>query len=517
MNSQLSAELKTDESLELDALLGRVEQAATHYDVLGVAREAKVEQVKRAYRDAAALIQSASRLSHRDVLEKLDLSFDKVSQAFSVLANTARRAQYDQFLSQKAGRPSPLEMKDLDQEAESAPKGLALYKGFTEDMDEDNRRRNERIKLAIPARATGFDRKSGRWIEETETHDVSNTGLTLKLHRRVRHGAVIHLCLPMPMHLRSGKQKSPDYTVYGLVRRVEPAKKGSRIVALEFIGENPPRGYLEKPWALFRSAQWGGAERRRTRREQRRDAVWLEYFSESMQCIRQEAALTEDVSSSGMRVFVKAAPIEFELVRVSYPNKDFESFAVMVNRFVGQDKLERLCLRFVDLLDPFVVEHKPEHHYEPVAEIIAEPDFVAEPLQTTEPAVEPVARIRKILVADDDPPLRKVMGKILTQAGYDVILAEDGKMAVEKAAAEKPDLVITDGLMPKLHGFLVCKAVKEMDPPPKVILVTAVYTKMNYKWEVRDKYGADALITKPFEVADLLACIKKQLADSPRA
>ncbi|HKY04588.1 MAG TPA: response regulator, partial [Blastocatellia bacterium] len=378
------------------------------------------------------------------------------------------------------------------------------------------------------------DRKSGRYIEETETHDISNTGLTLRLRRRVRHGAVLHLCLPMPMHLRNGKQKSPDYSVYGLVRRVEPAKKGSRIVALEFIGENPPRGYLEKPWALFRSAQWGGVERRRTKREQRRDAVWLEYFSESMQCIRQEAAMTEDVSSSGMRVFVKAAPIEFEIVRVSYPNKDFETFAVLVNRFVGQDKIERLCLRFVDLLDPIVVDHKPEQQNqarpaEPVAEVMAE--IVAEPLyegapaaepvaepvteSVTEPTAEPVARTRKILVADDDMPLRKVMGKILTQAGYDVILAEDGKAAVEKAATEKPDLVITDGLMPKLHGFLVCKAVKEMDPPPKVILVTAVYTKMNYKWEVKDKYGADALITKPFEVADLLACIQKQLADSP--
>ncbi|HKY04739.1 MAG TPA: hypothetical protein VJQ56_07615, partial [Blastocatellia bacterium] len=66
MNSELSTEIMTDESLELTALLGRVEQAATHYDVLGLAHEAKVEQVKRAYRDAAALIQSASRFSHRD-------------------------------------------------------------------------------------------------------------------------------------------------------------------------------------------------------------------------------------------------------------------------------------------------------------------------------------------------------------------------------------------------------------------------------------------------------------------
>jgi DNA-binding response OmpR family regulator len=69
--------------------------------------------------------------------------------------------------------------------------------------------------------------------------------------------------------------------------------------------------------------------------------------------------------------------------------------------------------------------------------------------------------------------------------------------------------------MPKMHGFLVCKAVKELQPPPKVILLTAVYTKMHYKWEAKNKYGADDLITKPFEVAALLNCIERHLAVSP--
>src|SRR5689334_20857014 len=118
---------------------------------------------------------------------------------------------------------------------------------------------------------------------------------------------------------------------------------------------------------------------------------------------------------------------------------------------------------------------------------------------------------KRILVADDDPPLRRVLGKILTSAGYDVVLVEDGKAAVEKAAEIKPDLVITDGLMPKMHGFLVCKALKEMQPAPKVIMLTAVYTKLNYRFEARDRYGADDLLTKPFEVSNLLKCIERHL------
>jgi DNA-binding response OmpR family regulator len=97
------------------------------------------------------------------------------------------------------------------------------------------------------------------------------------------------------------------------------------------------------------------------------------------------------------------------------------------------------------------------------------------------------------------------------------VLAEDGKAAVEKASSEKPDLVITDGLMPKMHGFLACKAIKEMASPPKVIMLTAVYTRLSYKWEAKEAYGADDLLTKPFEVSELLACIEKQLSLSPCA
>lgn len=96
-----------------------------------------------------------------------------------------------------------------------------------------------------------------------------------------------------------------------------------------------------------------------------------------------------------------------------------------------------------------------------------------------------------------------------------MILAEDGLSAVEKAASERPDLVITDGLLPKLHGFLACRAIKQLSPAPKVILLTGIYTKLTYKWEVKREYGADDLLTKPAKPADLLACVEKHLAGLP--
>ena len=122
---------------------------------------------------------------------------------------------------------------------------------------------------------------------------------------------------------------------------------------------------------------------------------------------------------------------------------------------------------------------------------------------------------RKILVADDDPLTREMLRTILMRADYDVILAEDGLRAVEMAETDQPDLVIIDGLLPKLHGFLACKAIKELNPAPKVILYTGIYTKPAYKWEVKHQHRADDLLAKPARPADLLACVEKHLAGLP--
>jgi DNA-binding response OmpR family regulator len=122
---------------------------------------------------------------------------------------------------------------------------------------------------------------------------------------------------------------------------------------------------------------------------------------------------------------------------------------------------------------------------------------------------------RKILVADDSQMIREMLRLMLSKAGYEVIFAEDGESVVAMAASEKPDLVISDGLLPKLHGFLACKAIKEFENPPKVVLLTGVYTKPTYRWEVKKEYGADDLLLKPVTAVELLACLEKHLAELP--
>jgi DNA-binding response OmpR family regulator len=118
---------------------------------------------------------------------------------------------------------------------------------------------------------------------------------------------------------------------------------------------------------------------------------------------------------------------------------------------------------------------------------------------------------KRILVADDDRFIRDLMKALLSRAGYDVIFAKDGEEALKLAASENPALVLTDGLLPKLHGFEACKSIKSLKNPPKVIILTGVYTKPTYKYQVMKEYGADDVLSKPVDVCRLLESIAQQL------
>jgi DNA-binding response OmpR family regulator len=120
-------------------------------------------------------------------------------------------------------------------------------------------------------------------------------------------------------------------------------------------------------------------------------------------------------------------------------------------------------------------------------------------------------RNKKILVVDDDRFMREMLRVVLTRAGYEVSLASTGNEALEMVPALNPDLVLSDGLLPGLHGFMLCKALKEMEAAPKVVLLTAVYTKPTYKWEVKKEYGADDILRKPVKTEELISCLDRHL------
>ena len=110
----------------------------------------------------------------------------------------------------------------------------------------------------------------------------------------------------------------------------------------------------------------------------------------------------------------------------------------------------------------------------------------------------------KILLVEDDSELSKIMSLELSHEGYDVLTAEDGRLALEKIESEKPDLLLLDVMLPRMSGLEVLRKVRAGSAPSlPVILVTA-------RGETVDKVdglnsGADDYITKPFKIEELLA------------
>ena len=116
--------------------------------------------------------------------------------------------------------------------------------------------------------------------------------------------------------------------------------------------------------------------------------------------------------------------------------------------------------------------------------------------------------MQKILVVDDEKHLVEIIKAYLERDGFEVIVAYDGKTALELARKVLPDLVVLDLMLPQISGLDVCRTLrKESDVP--VIMVTA-------KDEVTDKIiglelGADDYVTKPFDPKELVSRVRAVL------
>ena len=114
-----------------------------------------------------------------------------------------------------------------------------------------------------------------------------------------------------------------------------------------------------------------------------------------------------------------------------------------------------------------------------------------------------------ILIAEDHPVNRKLFESILKKHGYSVILAENGKEALEKTVAEKPDLVFMDCQMPVMNGYEATRQIREQGFKIPVIAVTA--NAMRGEQEKCFKAGMNDFLPKPFKHRDLLPVLKNWL------
>jgi DNA-binding response OmpR family regulator len=117
----------------------------------------------------------------------------------------------------------------------------------------------------------------------------------------------------------------------------------------------------------------------------------------------------------------------------------------------------------------------------------------------------------KILLVDDDPSVLKLVSISLKKAGYEVETAGDGVEGYEKANSYKPDLIISDLVMPDMDGIALCKKIREdsFNPMVPFIFMTSLGDEKN---EIRGyRAGADEYLVKPVDRKVLLEKVEKLL------
>ena len=118
---------------------------------------------------------------------------------------------------------------------------------------------------------------------------------------------------------------------------------------------------------------------------------------------------------------------------------------------------------------------------------------------------------KSILIVDDSPTERRAISAALRGRGYRITTAEDGEEGLQKAKAEKPDLIVLDVVMPRSNGYQVCRKLKRMPETKhaKIIMLTSKDQDSDRAWGMRQ--GADAYMTKPFEPNNLVNTISSML------
>ena len=115
---------------------------------------------------------------------------------------------------------------------------------------------------------------------------------------------------------------------------------------------------------------------------------------------------------------------------------------------------------------------------------------------------------RKVLVVDDEKLIVKGIRFNLEQDGMEVDCAYDGEEAVEKAKANKYDIILLDLMLPKMDGLEVCQQIREFSNVP-IIMLTARSDDIDKILGL--EYGADDYITKPFNPVELQARVRSQI------
>lgn len=127
-----------------------------------------------------------------------------------------------------------------------------------------------------------------------------------------------------------------------------------------------------------------------------------------------------------------------------------------------------------------------------------------------------------VLVVDDEVEVGEVVRRVLERAGYAVTVASNAAAGLDAVARQPPDVVITDIIMPRVHGVELIKILRERFPRIRVIAISGggSFGPLAYKPDAISTHaylaaareaGAEEILTKPFDLTDLIAAVRRLL------
>ncbi|MBI3802284.1 MAG: response regulator [Nitrospirae bacterium] len=119
--------------------------------------------------------------------------------------------------------------------------------------------------------------------------------------------------------------------------------------------------------------------------------------------------------------------------------------------------------------------------------------------------------LKKILIADDEIPIRLLIHSTLESEEYEILEAVNGPDTIEKCLEQKPNLLILDLMMPGLSGEEVCKKIRS-DPRTGSIPIIILTGRGKLTHDEAKRFDADIYLTKPFSPLELLDCVSRVLS-----
>ena len=125
----------------------------------------------------------------------------------------------------------------------------------------------------------------------------------------------------------------------------------------------------------------------------------------------------------------------------------------------------------------------------------------------------PPGHLKRILVVDDDPLTVKILNERLKANNYDVVTAVDAAEGLQLAMSAQPHVIILDVMMPVINGYNFCRLLKSQDKFKRIPIIMVTSRAEEEDKAIGEEVGADAYITKPFKMEDILSHVKSFLKE----